>query len=215
MKMPLVLSLVVLAAGCAGTRKLVDPTVTVLTERGQELGVSTEYGVVFLGHTARSGDVDLVAWYDDGPSIESTIIEAVGEHICTAETEIRLPWVPLTFQTPKPGDSVLVMGRRGRERWQVNALVVSDPAVTGLLLEPDGGLPLEIDQVGAGVYVVGDDEQVDWWCAGLVSGYLDVEREGVMHTYLTVIASKGLQDLVTYHRHDPLERRWVYREDIF
>ena len=57
MKRLLAALLLLPAAGCLGpyTHKLSDPTLVLQTRGGTELGVSTEYGVVFLGRTARSG----------------------------------------------------------------------------------------------------------------------------------------------------------------
>ena len=45
---------------CRGTRKLMDPILEVRTPGGQELGVATDFGVLFLGRTAaRFGVLDL------------------------------------------------------------------------------------------------------------------------------------------------------------
>ncbi|MEM6569707.1 MAG: hypothetical protein AAF957_14960, partial [Planctomycetota bacterium] len=48
---------------CSGSRKVTDPVVGITTEQGTELGVSTEYGVVFLGRTAERGEVLVEAWF--------------------------------------------------------------------------------------------------------------------------------------------------------
>jgi len=83
-----VLALAALATSCVGSRTLTDPTLEIRTPHGSELGVSTDYGVIFLGRTAQSGSVEITAWFGDGPSIESSVIEPIGGGLYTAETEI-------------------------------------------------------------------------------------------------------------------------------
>src|SRR5882672_8362772 len=66
------LLLALLASGCRGTRKLTDPVLEIRSESGAELGVATDYGLVFLGRTARSGPIDVTAWYGDVARVRST-----------------------------------------------------------------------------------------------------------------------------------------------
>ena len=133
MQRPRVLALlfaVTLAApSCQGVRTLADPTLVMQTSGGSELGVSTDYGIVFLGRTARSGPVQVIAWFGDGPNIEKTVIEPVGGGVYTAETEIRLPHVEMSFEDPLPGTKLLngpvvqlpqFAGRRGAVPQAVN-----------------------------------------------------------------------------------------------
>ena len=128
------------------------------TDGGSELGVATEFGLVFLGRTARSGPVMIAAEFGDGPGIESSVIEPLGGGLYTAETEIRLPVTPLSFTTPRAGREVVVKGRRGRRDWSETTRVVSDPDVDGILLRPGGR---RSEAVGAGVYVRRDGK--DRW----------------------------------------------------
>ena len=204
----LLLPALVLAA-CKASRKLSDPTLLLETDGGRELGVSTEHGIVFLGRSARSGPVSIVANYGDGPGIEDSVIEPLGGGIFTAETEIRLPVVPMTFKTPRPGAEVVVKGRHGRTTWEAETRVVTDPDVDGLLLRPIA--ELEENQVGAGVYVRQGERDL---LLGLVSGKLELMRAGELKRYLTVVGPDDLWRLVTYRREFPLKRTWVYREDI-
>jgi hypothetical protein len=210
---PVVAGLVLLAS-CVGTHKLQDPTVVIQTGGGTELGVSTDYGVVFLGHSASSGSVEVTAWFGDGPSIEPSVIEPIGGGLYTAETEIRLPSVPMTFLTPKPGDVVLVSGRHGSTTWEEALEVRSDPRVWGILLKVVGELRDHPDQVGAGVFVVPNGDKNRKQLVGLVSGILRLETDEGTREYLTVVGPEDLWRLVT-HRRDRLRRKpWVYREDI-
>ncbi len=201
-------------SSCVGTHKLQDPIVVIQTSGGTELGVSTDYGVVFLGSTAPSGSIELTSWYGDGPSIEASVIEPIGGGLFTAETEIRLPTVPLTFVAPKPGDELLVSGRRGSSRWEETLKVRSDPRVLGILLAIPGELRNHPDQVGAGVFVIPAGEPNLKKLVGLVSGILRLETDEGPREFLTVVGPEDLWRLVT-HRRDHLRRKpWVYREDI-
>jgi hypothetical protein len=190
---------------------VLDPVIQIHTPGGSELGVSTDFGLVFLGRTARSGAIEITAWFGDGPSIEPTVIEPVGGGLFTAETEIRLPSVPMTFIQPREGDTLTIVGRTDSGKWEEDVLVLSDPAVYGILLE----VPLQIrsrpDQIGAGVFTEYEGKRR---LLGLVSGRLSIERADGASEYLTVLGPEDLWRLVT-HRRDRLKRKaWVYRDDV-
>ena len=100
-----------------------------------ELGVTTQSGIVFTGATAERGEVEIEAWFGDGPTIERTIIEPVSDELFTAETDIVLPSVPISFDEPRDGESLQLMGRKDGARWSTSARVKTDHRVFGLLLE--------------------------------------------------------------------------------
>lgn len=214
-----VLSVLVPALGiactgaCAGTRTLSDPTIEIRSPGGSELGVSTNYGILFLGHTAQGGRIEVTAWFGDGPDIESAVIEPIGGALYTADTEIRLPPIPIEFHDPAPGSSVLVIGRRGEELWQRTFTVASDPRVEGLLLDGDGS-GIGIDQVGAGVFVLPNEDEDAKRLVGLVSGQLTLSGADGERRYLTVVGPRDLWRLVAHRRDLTQRKRWVYRRDI-
>ena len=73
----MLLGLCAALSGCRGTRTLSDPTLEIRTPAGAELGVATDYGILFLGRTSRSGEVQVVAWFGDtllGAIIASAIL---------------------------------------------------------------------------------------------------------------------------------------------
>jgi hypothetical protein len=199
---------------CQGTRNVMDPILEIRTPGGNELGVATDYGVLFLGRTARSGEVSVIAWYGDGPSLEISVIEPLGEGLYTAETQIRLPAIPITFRTPRPGDVVYVLGRHGAEDWEAEVTVQSDPRVEGILLSIPSELVNAPDQVGAGVFV-DDPETGKRRLVAMVSGTLELTDEsGAAVRYLTAMGPEQIWRLVT-RRQDLLQRRrWIYREDV-
>jgi carbohydrate-binding DOMON domain-containing protein len=202
------------AGSCAGTLTLSDPTIEIRTPGGSELGVSTDYGVVFLGRTAQGGRADITAWFGDGPNIESGVIEPIGGGLFTAETEIRLPPVSISFEDPRPGSRVLVIGRTSSGPWERETEVVTDPRVDGLLLPVVRELDGASDQIGAGVYVYPDDEVEKKKLVGLVSGRLSLSGPNGRREYLTVIGPRDLWRLVTHRRDAEQRRKWVYREDV-
>lgn len=204
-----------LCTSCAGTRFLADPVLEVRSDQGLELGVATSSGVVFLGRTARSGEVEITAWFGDGPSTEVAVVEPLGGGLFTAETEILLPNVPISFDTPKPGETVTIFGRSGNVRWEEPATVQSDPRVEGFLLPWISRFDGHPELVGAGVFVVDEHDERLKRLVGLVSGRLDLSAaDGRSTTYLAVIGPSELWRLVTAKRDNSKKRRWVYRADI-
>ena len=208
------LTLLLLLPSCIGSRKGVDPTLRILSEQGDELGVSTMYGVVFLGRHTNAGPVEIEAMFGDGPSIESSVVDPLGGGLFTAETDIRLPSVPLTFKELKPGQRVLVKGRRGRKSWERWVKVRKDDRVLGILLDTISQLDGEPDQIGAGVYLKPTSKPGDLRLVGIVSGRITLESEGNKRTYLTVEGPESLWRLVTFKRKDLKKRKWVYRDDV-
>jgi hypothetical protein len=208
------LSFAALLCGCRGTRNLVDPVVRIETSGGSELGVTTDYGIVFLGRTAQTGKIEVTAWFGDGPSIEASTIEPVGGDIFTAETEILLPAVPLLFVDPGPGEYVAVIGRTETGPWRAIVQLQSDPRVYGLLIEVPDELRGRDDQIGAGVFRYRDSSPERLQLLGLVSGRLQLETATGTREYATVVGPQELWRLVTLRRHFPRRRPPVYRDDI-
>ena len=207
-------ALPLLLASCAGTRTLADPTLLIQTEGGRELGVSTEYGVVFLGRTASSGDVDMTVWFGDGPSIEKSAIEPLGGDLFTAETEIRLPSVPLSFDDPTPGDVLTIVGREGGSVWSEEVLVLEDPLVYGLLLAVPEKMRGRNDQIGAGVYTIPDDDLSKMRLVGIAAGVITLSTAEGEREYLAAYGPQQLWRLVTHRRDHNRRKPWIYREDI-
>ncbi|MFT4647469.1 MAG: hypothetical protein ACI87O_002001 [Planctomycetota bacterium] len=209
-----VLLLTTLLASCLGSRKGVDPTLRILGEAGNELGVSTQYGVIFLGRYTSAGPVEIEAVFGDGPSVEFTVIDPVGDGLYTAKTNIRLPSVPMTFQALEAGQEVLLRGRTEEGSWQRWVKVREDERVHGILLDTCSELDNHPDQIGAGVFLRKSSKSEDLRLIGLVSGRVTLQNEGTSKTYITVQGPESLWRLVTHRRQFPRTRKWVYREDV-
>ena len=209
----LALALAFAAASCVTSKELADPTILVHSNAGTELGVSTEFGTVFLGQYARGGEIDVTAWFGDGPSLEASIVEPIGAGLFTAETEIALPAVPLAYDAPKSGTEVLVRGRIGRDAWEVFSEVRHDPRVDGILLRPGAGLTGDVEQIGAGVYL--GEEAHERRLLGLVSGRVRlVQPDGSQVDYVAVVGPTHLWRLAAHRRELSRKPHWVYREDV-
>lgn len=190
-------------------RRTLDPVVVVHGPGGDELGVSTDYGIVFLGRTARSGRIEFTTWFGDGPSREEGLVEAVGGGIYATEGEILLPCVGLCLETPPAGSIVMVRGRRGGMPFEIEAQLASDPRVTGVLLAPNAELDgLGEDDLGAGVFYLQPNKPMQ--LVGLLSGRLELGGK----RYVTAVGPEDMWRLIVQRRNSDRPRRWVYREDI-
>ena len=210
---PLLLALSLLAVSCQGTRPSPDATVRLLSRGGPELGVSTDYGIVFLGRGQQAGSVEFDTWFGDGPSRESGVIETLGDGLYVTEAEIRIPEVPLTFKVPGEGQQVEVIGRVGAERHHTVGTVTSHSDVSGLLLQMRPGTPrFDPSQVGAGVYV---KRRGRTYLVGLVSGCVGLPGpDGEPVEYVAVVGPERMWRVVTHGRNWGRGRHRVYREDI-
>lgn len=209
------LGLCLLAGGCTGMRTLSDPTLLVETSGGRELGVATDYGVVFLGRTARSGRASITAWFGDGPSLEKAVIEPIGPELCTADTPIRLPDVVMDFRDPRPGERLHVYGRDAAGPWNSVVTVESDPRILGLVTTIPDRLRGASDQIGAGVYTIpeGGDSRSKR-LVGLVAGTIRLRTTTGDREYLAIVGPQDLWRLVTNGRDAGSRRPWIYREDV-
>lgn len=190
---------------------MADPVVQIRTNGGSELGVSTDYGLVFLGRTARSGPAEVTAWFGDGPNIEKVVIEPVGGTIYTAQTEIRLPECPMDFDAPAPGSKLVVYGRDEAGPWTEPVVVLEDPRILGLVTTVPDRLRGRPDYMGAGVFRVPADEH-DKRLVGLVAGRVLLQTKQGEREFLAVVGAEHLWRLVA--RGAPDRSRWIYREDI-
>ncbi|HED65295.1 MAG TPA: hypothetical protein ENJ09_07050, partial [Planctomycetes bacterium] len=149
-----------------------DAIVQIHGSGGEELGVATDYGIVFLGHTQRGGTVEYTAWYGDGPSPESGLVEPIGGGLFVTEPELAVHRSAIDFRTPKPGTRVRVVVRKGRGVREFAARVVAVEGAEGLFLAPNGELTrLGATAVGAGIFL---DHDASHALIGLLSGELEL-----------------------------------------
>lgn len=213
---PWLVSLVAAALGGCGLIPLessahhtLDPVVVVHGATGDELAVSTDYGIVFLGRTAQSGRIEFTAWFGDGPSREEGLVEAMGGGVYATEGEILLPCARLCLETPPAGQPVIVRGRRAGVPFEIEAELASDPRVTGVLLRTNPALEeLEDSELGAGVFYLQPKQPLQ--LVGLLSGRVELDGR----RFFTALGPEDLWRVIVHRRNSDRPRRWVYREDI-
>jgi len=198
-----------LAAACRTADP--DPTVLVRTANGVELGVSTTHGVVFLGSTAISGEAELVSWFGDGPSLEPSLIEPLGDGLYTLPVDIDLPAVAIGFELPEPGAELVVRGRDDNGPWEREVRRASGLPVLGLLLDPPSE-PLPARSIGAGIYT--RDRLGHLRLVGLLSGRATVETDGATREVLCALGPLDLWRVVTHPRNRQRADPWVHRDDL-
>lgn len=215
MRLP-VLPLCLLLGACRGIplessdQHTLDPVVIVHGASGDELGVSTDYGVLFLGRTAQSGRVEFTAWFGDGPAREEGVVESIGGGVYATEAEILLPSVQLCFAPPPAGTEVVVRGRHRATPFEIESVLDSDARISGVLLEPSPELDaLDDSALGAGVFLVQPGKALQ--LIGLLSGRLELS-DG--KRYFTALGPEDFWRLVVHRRNSDRPRRAVYREDI-
>ena len=188
------LGLALLSSSCSLLRPTdIDATVLVHSEAGDELGVATEFGVVFLGRGQSSGEVEYTVFFGDGPSRERATIEPLATGIFNLEPELRLPTTEIGFPVLEAGDEVVVRGRRGREAWERSAQVAVNPHAEGLLLKAKGLGDLGHRDTGAGVYVAYRGRHV---LVGLVQGRVSLPgKNGAPVSYIAVAGARELVGL--------------------
>jgi hypothetical protein len=193
----------------SSARFTLDPVVVVHGVGGDELAVSTDYGVVFLGRTAKSGRVEFTTWFGDGPAREEGLVEAMGGGVFATESEIQLPSVRLCLAALPAGTAVIVRGRRAGVPFEIEAELATDPQVTGVLLRPSPELEELTDvDLGAGVFLLEPGQPLQ--LVGLLSGRIELEGR----SYFTAVGPEDLWRLIVHRRNSDRPRRWVYREDI-
>ncbi len=203
----------VLLASCRTPTHTRDATVRILTPDLPELGVATDYGIVFLGRGQQSGNVQFDVWFGKDANREIGVVESVGGDLYATEAEIRIPRVPVTFVVPPVDTEVLILSRATDGRRRNKAVICSHPSVTGLLLRMTPGSPtFEPTQIGAGVYV---ERRGRPYFLGLVSGCVSLQgADGSLEEYIAVVGPTETWRVVTHGRNRSREQHWVYREDI-
>lgn len=203
-----------LLPGCRSFSNLAEPTVVIETDGGSELGVSTDYGVVFLGQRGHTGKANLVAFFGDGPSIEPVLIEPLGGGLYLAQADLQLPDVQLSFADPAAGTTVRLRGRGPKGSWSVETRIARDPQVEGLMLEVPDQLRLPSDQIGAGVYY--REPGTRWRLLGLVSGRIEFPAtdSAPSREYLTMVGPRDLWRLPAHRREAPRREPLPTRVDL-
>jgi len=209
--------MIVLESGAARVSQWVHETRDVAADFRKAFGfpqgpVPRITGIGASADTDQTGE-SVTAWFGDGPQQEWSAIEPVGGGLFTAQTEIRFPEAVMCFEEPKPGDEVILIGRRKGERWEKKVKVSRDPRVEGLLLPVVREIESAPEEVGAGVFVE-KEGVVNPELVGLVSGVVSLTEDGRTARYLTVVGMRDLWRLVAHRRELDRRRPLPSREDV-
>ncbi|PIE23772.1 MAG: hypothetical protein CSA62_06610 [Planctomycetota bacterium] len=128
------------------------PLVRIQTTGGFEQGVSTDFGVLFLGRTAQKGPAKLLYWLGPSPLIEAGEIEVVGGPVHRIRTDVPIPSVPISFEPVAPEEQLVLMGMEGQLPWRLDVQLAKDEIVRGTALHYPAGLQLRPDSVGLGIF---------------------------------------------------------------
>jgi hypothetical protein len=182
------------------------------TPRGDEQGISTQYGIVFLGRTAREGRCDVTIYFGDGPSIEPGRIEVVDADLCLALLEIKSPTTEVSYTYPDPEDDLLlgIVGEAGPEFYVTR--LATDMGVEGTAVHVPSGFPLSPSIVGAGIYRF---EDFRFRLVGVVNGVAHFQDKiGLGHDVFTFLGPRNLARVAIYDRDRGRPKESPVRTDI-
>ncbi len=117
------------------------PVLVVQTSGGEEIGASTNHGVIFAGRTASKGVARVLVFFGDGPSVETGEIEEAGPGLFTVPVELLVPTAEISVEPLAPGETVHLAGRRDGVTWRGKGRVAASGGVGGI--EASGGIPPE------------------------------------------------------------------------
>jgi tetratricopeptide (TPR) repeat protein len=200
-------------ASCVGTRTLTNPTLALRTSGGEELGVSTEYGIVFLGHTAQAGRSRSRAGSATGltssrPSssrrrgpVHGRDRDPPAAHPADLRDARARP--AALADRPRPRRDLGRMGR-GPERRARAGPDHEHPRPTARPRRPDRRRHLRRSEQGPQPAPL----------VGLYAGELRLSSPSGERSYLAFVGPTDLWRLVA-HRKDLLQKkRWIYRDDV-
>ncbi len=165
-----------LLGSCVVERRLPSemPMVRIQTTGGFEQGVSTDDGILFLGRTQKKGPAKVLYYLGPSPMMEAGELRHLGASLYEVETEIALPSVPISMESLRPGEELLLMCLDEAGPWSYWTRVAEDSRVSGPVIEWPSGLTLEKAHVGAGLFRESDGA---YSLVGLLKGTL-VFKEG-------------------------------------
>jgi hypothetical protein len=164
--------------------------VLVRTQGGEEQGVATPYGVIFLGRTAQSGRCDVTVYFGDGPSLEPGTIDTVDPELCIAQLEVKVPMSEVSFTYPDASDSLYIglITPDGPELYSTT--LATDLGVRGTALRIPGSFPISPSVAGAPVFRFEDKR---YRLVGLVNGVARFkDSDGDYHEILTFLGPRNL-----------------------
>jgi hypothetical protein len=202
---------VAILSACNSVPKPHGP-VLIQTARGEEQGVNTPYGVVFLGRTANEGRCDVVVFYGDGPSVEPGEIRAAGADLYRVDLAVRAPASEISFTYPAPDDDLILSVVQDDSVDFYHTQVATAPGAGGTVVDLPGGFPATAAATGAGLYRKEDGR---YRLVGLVNGMARYEdASGRARSVLTYVGPRDLVPFVLQNKDQGRAVDAPRREDV-
>ncbi len=184
------------------------PAVLVETTGGIECGAATEFGVLTLGRSARSGPCRVRYFLGPTPIVETGTLQVASATFSRAEIDLKTQLVRCLDRSLAPTDELQVQWTLDGETTQrVGARLATAAGITGDVLD-DPGEPLP---AGATVLCRSRVDEV-WLFAGLIAGRATLEGPGG-GSYYVVAGPDRVRELLAVPRQHPVDLRPKYRTD--
>ncbi len=188
-------------------------SVLVRTSAGEEQGVATNFGIVFLARTAQAGRCDVTVFFGDGPSIEPGHVDPIeGSQLARAVLGLRVPWSEVSGTYPSPSDDLVLAVAEDQRVRTFSTRVADGPGVSGTLVERPSSFPLDGSAVGAGLFRWEDSR---YRLVGLVTGVVRFQdASGSRRDLLTFLGPRDLAPLLLRDHERGRDRAFPARDDI-
>ena len=182
------------------------PVALIETTGGVELGATTEFGILTLGRTAKSGPCRVHYFLGPTPLIEDGTIASTGSTFSLAETDLRTQHLRVIDHGPTAADELLAMWTPdGVGTHEVPVKLAAEPGITGdVLADPGCALP-----PGAAIFAR-DEGELRF--VGLVSG-LATQSGGGPPRYYVFAGVDRVRELLAVPSVWPVDYQVRYRPD--
>lgn len=184
------------------------PVVLVETTGGIEPGAATEFGVLTLGRSARTGPCRVHYFLGPTPIIETGKLVGTGSTFVRAEIDLKTQMIRVLDRTPTTADQLLVMWTLDGETTQSTWVeLATGNGIEGDVLR-DPGQPLP---TGASVLCRSVDG--GWLFAGLVAGKATVESGAATGDYWVFAGVDRVREMLAVPSTHPTDFEPHYRTD--
>ena len=181
------------------------PVVRLDTTGGIEYAATTEYGILTLGRTAKSGPCRVHYRLGPTPLVEDGWIEPAGGVFYQARMDLSGQTVRALGRELTERDPLVAMYLEGDYPVQVSVELARDAQVEGNVLSwPGRSLP-----AGAALLVPQDNDEHPWKFVGLIAGEAQIDR----NRYLVFTGLQDLRRMLLEPEQFPLQTEIVHRRD--
>lgn len=182
------------------------PVALIETTGGVELGATTEYGILTLGRTAKTGPCRVHYFLGPTPMVEDGTIGGTGSAFWLAESDLRTQHLRVIDHGPTAADELLAMWTPdGVNTQEVPVKLAAEPGITGdVLADPGCVLP-----PGAAIFA---RDEADLRFVGLVSAVV-TQAGGGGPRYYTFAGVDRVREMLAVPTVWPVDYQVRYRPD--